>query len=218
MENITRKQIDRIIKILRENTAVYNANEKNKLALMLEKVDILPKLYQAAYVESLYNIFSKCKSLEEFKEKFKWSFYDEKTILENKDSFQMIKNILSKSHERQNEICDFEDSTLDQHSIGKCKDENHYEDIEYQQFLTDEGCKKFKIINEEKGWFEACEYFQDKLNSDKQKLTLILNFSNDETKVMKDDGYYVCDNCLDILQGNSEGNISCDLEMADHNE
>jgi len=214
MKNITRKQVDKMIELLQD----IGTDESNKLSKILKKADVIPKLYQAAYIESLNNIFSKCTSLEKFKEKFQWNFTNEQAILEASDSFSAVKQIVFKAHERQNEICDFEDSTLEQHSTGRCGDESHYENIEYQQFLTDEECIKFKIINEEEGWIEACEYFNDKLNSDEQKLILILNFSDDETKVMKDDGYYICDRCLESIVENSDGNISCDLEMAEHNE
>ena len=73
----------------------------------------------------------------------------------------------------------------------------------------------FDKINEEEGWNEAWEHFEDRINPDNQKLTLTLNFGQDDTKVLKDDGVYVCEKCLEINAENSEGGISCDLEMAD---
>jgi hypothetical protein len=44
MEDITRKDVNRIIELLRENTATSNVAEKNKLADILEKADIIPNL------------------------------------------------------------------------------------------------------------------------------------------------------------------------------
>lgn len=211
MEIITRKDIDGICELLRTNNS-------EELGDKLEKADIVPKLYQFAYVESLYNILSKCKTLDDFKEKFKYSYNDERYTLEKENTFDGIKQILYKAHERQGEICDFADSPLPEHSSGRCQDENHYESIEDKIEFTEEEQEKFDEIKDKEGWNEACEYFNDKTNPDHQKLTLILNFGDDETKVLKDDGYYVCDDCLEVISENSEGNISCDLEMAEGNE
>jgi hypothetical protein len=53
MEDITRKDVNRIIELLRENTATSNVSEKNKLADILEKADIIPNLMIATYVKAV---------------------------------------------------------------------------------------------------------------------------------------------------------------------
>lgn len=212
MEFITRNQVNRMSELLES----VDTDEGRKLSNTLKKADIIPKLYQYAYVESLHKLLAKFKSVDKLVENLKYSYSHEKYLIEKENPLNAVKGILAKAHERQNEICDFEDSTLDQHSMGKCQDENHLEGID-QDILTEEESKTFDKINEEKGYIEACDHFIDKFNPEDQALTLILNFNDDETKCIKDDGYYVCDSCLEAIQDNGDGNISCDLEMADDN-
>lgn len=212
MKEITRKELDRIAILLSQN----DTDESNKLASRLNDADIIPKLYQFAYVESLYKVLSKCKTLDEFVEKFKYSYSNEQYYLKE-NGYDAIKLILYKAHERQNEICDFEDSTLPDHKTGRCQDENHNENSDINTILNDEELKTFNEINEEESYDTACEHFEDKFNPE-QELSLILNFGDDESKVIKDDGYYACKDCLDAIADNSEGNIACDLEMAEEEE
>lgn len=211
MENITRKQVDQIVVLLDK----METKESKELATILKNADVISKLYQYAYVESMYKIFSRFDNLEQLLTNLKYSYSHEKYLMEKKDAFEAVKGILEKAHKRQNEICDFEDSTLDQYSMGMCQDDEHYENAQDSIKLTDEEQKKFSQIAEEKGWSEAWDHFKDKINPDNQKLTLILNFNEDETKCMKEDGYYVCETCLEVITQNSDGGISCDLEMAD---
>jgi len=63
MDDISRGQIDRMIELLDEIKTV----ESVKLAKILKDADIIPKLYQYAYVESMYIILKKFESLEKFK-------------------------------------------------------------------------------------------------------------------------------------------------------
>lgn len=214
MKEITRKELDRISILLQNH---INTDESIKLADRLKNADIIPKLYQFAYVESLHKVLSKCKTLNEFVEKFKYSYSNEQYYLKE-DAFEAAQLILYKAHERQNEICDFADSTLPEHSIGRCQEENHYESVESKIDLTGEEQDEFDKIKDEEGYNEACEHFDNKFNPNGQKLTLILNFGDDESKVIKGDGYYVCEDCLDSIAENSEGNIACDLEMAEEIE
>lgn len=191
------------------------SDESTKLAKVLKDADLIPKLYQYAYVESVYKVLSKFKNYDDFKNNLKFGFGNEKFILETHTPYDAVNAILSKAHERQNEICDFEDSPLPDSKIGRCQDENHYEYCEQNVGLTEDEQEEFEKISEDKGWSQAWDHFKDKINPDNQKLTLILNSNDDETKVIKDDGFYICETCLDVLRDESDGGISCDLEMAD---
>src|SRR3990172_12093941 len=99
MNDIDRKQIDRMVELLK----IQNTEESIKLAIILNKADIIPKLYQYAYVESMYIILKKFESLEKFKKEIPYSFGDEKYILEKKSTFDAVKAFLEKSHKRQDE-------------------------------------------------------------------------------------------------------------------
>jgi len=215
MENIDRKQVDRMIELLDG----VNTEESKQLSEILKNEDIIPKLYQYAYVESMYNLLCKFKSIDEFMEKVKYGYSDEKYWLGKEKPFNAVVQFLTKAHHRQDEICDFQDSILADKSTGRCGDEDHYEKTDADlSILTEDEQKIFDKINDEKGWFEAHEHFIDKFNPDNQELHLILNFNDDETKVSKSDGYYVCGSCLENIQENSEGNISCDLDMVEDSD
>jgi len=213
MEQITRKQIDRMVELLQKADGV----EGRTLAEVLKDADIIPKLYQFAYVESMYKIISKFKSTKELMDNIKFGYSDEKYWLEKENSFNAVLQFLRKAHDRQDEICDFQDSLLADKSKGRCQDEDHYENTEpdVMGLLNEEEQKKFDEIHDKDGWYDAHEHFKDIFNPNDQDLSLILNFNDDETKVSKDNGYYVCDSCLEVISDNSEGAISCDLEMAD---
>ena len=217
MEQITRKQLDRMVKLLQ----TADGAEGRTLAEVLKDADVIPKLYQYAYVESMYKIISKYKSTKEFMDAVKFGYSDEKYWLEKENSFNAVLQFLRKAHDRQDEICDFQDSLLAETSKGRCGDEDHYEntDADVYGLLNEDQQKIFDKIHDEKGWYDAHKHFKDIFNPDDQDLVLILNFSgDDETKVSKDDGYYVCDTCLDVIRDNSDGSMSCDLDMAEDAE
>ena len=211
LEGITRQDLDAVCVLLDK----MQSAEADILSTRIRKADIIPRLYQAAYVESMYKILSKFKTFEAFETDIKYSYSDEKFALGRGKSFDAVKFFLNKAHKRQNEVCDFKDATLPENKIGKCNDDNHNENCEDNIKLTEEEQIKFDEINEEEGWNEAWEHFEDKINPDNQKLTLTLNFGQDDTKVLKNDGVYICEKCLEVNAENSEGGITCDLEMAE---
>jgi len=211
MEQITRKQIDRMVELLQ----TADGAEGKTLAEVLKDADVIPKLYQYAYVESMYKILNKFKSTKEFMDSIKYGYSDEKYWLEKEKTFTAVLQFLSKAHKRQDEICDFQDSILAEKSVGSCQDDDHYENIDPDlSLLNEEQRKKYDEINDSDGWYHANDNFKDIFNPEDQELFLILNYNDDETKVSKSDGYYVCNSCLEVIRDNSEGNISCDMDMA----
>ncbi len=211
MEDITRKELDGVCQVL-------ETTNNQELAEKIRKADLIPKLYQYAYVESMFKILSKFDSIKDLDEKMKYGYSHEKYLLEKETPFNAVKGFLEKAHDRQNEICDFEDSPLPVNKTGRCDDEDHYENTDYDlSLLSKQDQEKFEEIHDNEGWNEAHDQFIDVFNPNNQKLTLILNFNEDETKCIKDDGWYVCETCLEIVTENSEGSISCDIDMAEDN-
>jgi hypothetical protein len=210
MEDISRQDITQICNRLRQ----LGETEDYKLARILEDADVIPKLYQRAYVESLYQRTKAVKTPHQFEQKVEMSgdSYLAYLIWHN-DALGAIDHILYKAHERQDEICDFADSTLPSSIIGRCQYDNHNENHEPE--LTEEEQEIWDKISEEEGWDEACKYFEDKINPANQKLTLVLNYNEDETKVSKDDGEYVCESCMEEINDMADGYPTCDLEFAE---
>lgn len=212
MDAINRKQLDRIAELLQNH---INTEESIKLADVLKNADIIPKLYQAAYIESINMIVGDVKTIDELKAKTKYHFDYGLSLTVDGNALEAVKAIAFKAHERQDDICDFADSPLPENKIGSCGYEEHYEDIFDRIELNDKERKKFDRLNDKHGYYEACVMMGEKLNPSDQHLTLILEFGSDESKCKKDDGYYVCDSCLEVISENSDGGISCDVEMAE---
>lgn len=194
---------------------MYGDNRDFQLADILEKADIIPKLYQRTYVEMLYQKMKNVKT----------PYQDEQILssqdvylsdrIWNNDAMGAVFEILSKSHERQNEICDFNDSPLPIEKIGRCEYDNHFENFEGGIELTEEEQEIWEKINEEEGYEEAWNHFIDKINPDNQNLRLILYCNEDETKVLNDFGEYVCESCMEEVIDNCDGGMSCDMETVE---
>lgn len=215
LEDISRKQLDRACELLQN---YVNTDESIQLAETIKKADVIPKLYQYAYVESMYQRLKDVSNLEQLAEKTKYHFdysLDLVKTLNDVKALDAVKALLDKAHERQDEICDFNDSPLPQHKTGLCEFDEHYEDIFDRIELTDKEQKQFEKLNDKYGYTDACVKMDEILNPSNQHLTLVLDFGDDETKVSKDHGYYVCDSCLEYFNENSDGSISCDLEMVE---
>ena len=210
MDNISRKDLNNICKRLR----MYGADEDFKLADRLEKADIIPKLYQQAYVESLYQRLKNVTTPYQFQQAIGDTDEYLSVLVWENDTLEAIDVILNKAHYRQDEICDFDDSVLPIHLVGRCQYENHYENNEGVE-LTDEEQEIWDKIYDEEGFNAAWERFEDKINPDNQKLTLILSSNNDETKMSKDDGEYVCATCLEEVADNCDSLASCDMDFDD---
>lgn len=220
MEDFTRKDIERIIEILRENTAVSNTSEKEKLAKILEDADIIPNMMIATYVKSVNRTLKTIKIQQNDE-------LDGETIngLDNhlnslnfdhinfaKSKLEAVNTMFRFAEDRQEMICDFEDSKHPKHITGRCQYENHYEDKDVGSLLTEDEMKEFDKLNETENWFVACEKFQDKLNPEDQELTITLQIEDDQHKYNDGDPEYVCETCLEEIADNCEGYASCDME------
>lgn len=211
MEDISRVDVDRIIQILQNHVGTQ---ESIQLARYLKNADIIPKLYQQTYIESMFQRFKNVKNFDDEMEETLGDGYLASIII-NDETLNAIKYVLQKSHDRQHEICDWDDAPFPRTVIGSCQYENHYDDICPDGILTDDEFKAFEELNDKYGWQVACERYTEKLNPSNQLLTITLNYSDDETKFDTGDAQYVCEGCMESLMDGDCGGIACDMEMLD---
>ncbi len=129
MENISRKQLDRIYTILSNH---INTKESIKLSKILHDADVIPKLYVYTYFKKIHkeiqtlDIYSKEFDFEEFK-KLNYNFPAlDLHVVKNKEEAHAISQILYSGFSRYDMFCDFDDSRF--HGItktGNCECENH---------------------------------------------------------------------------------------------
>jgi len=195
MDNISQKSINRVIELLRENTASSNQKEKNTLAAELEKSEIIPALYVMTYLQAVdkvrkdtqvlsggsdYNIKYKVKrnDFEKFKEGLDHAYGLELNYL--LDTEELIKGamwLLSQALDRKKMICDYDDTTFPKHIQDKCTYEGH------------EGDNPIR------------------------KVELILDYDEDASKWINSVYCYACPDCVEIMNDNAEGSITCDMEI-----
>lgn len=220
MEDITRIEVNRIIELLRENTATSNVHEKNKLAEALEKAEIIPNLMISAYVKAVNRAIKtiKIKQDDQLDGETITGLDNELKLLNldhinfSKSKLEAVKVLFEYAEERKNLICEFDDSKHPRTKTGRCQYENHYDDLDVGSFLTEDEMKKFDILNDTKGWYSACKEFEDKLNPDNQEITITLNIDDDQHKYDDTDAEYVCKTCMEEIADNGCGYASCDLE------
>jgi len=220
MEDISRLDVNRIIALLKENTATSNTKEKNDLAEKLEKADIIPNLMIATYVKAINRTIKtvEVKQDDETDGQTITALNTENRSLNidhinySKSKLEAVKVMFQYAEDRKGMICDFDDSRHPRTITGSCMYENHYEDMDINSLLTDEEQLEFEKINDEENWFVACEKFKDKLNPDNQELTITLTIDDDQKKYDDGDAEYVCKSCMEEVMENCEGYASCDME------
>ena len=94
----------------------------------------------------------------------------------------LLKHVMSNAMNRKNLICDYKDAELPKSKKGKCESEYHDE-------LSENG-----------------------KNPPNQKLELVLDYDEDSNKFIPNSGNYFCKKCVEDLQENAEGYVSCDME------
>jgi hypothetical protein len=219
MEDITKIDVDRIIALLKENTATSNVAEKIKLAEILEKAEIIPNMMIATYVKAVNRAIKTIEvkqddqidgeTINGLNNELKSLNLDH--VNYSKSKLEAVKVMFDYAEERKNMICDFDDSKHPRTIIGRCQYENHYEDIDISS-LTEDEQKAFEELNEAENWFVACDKFKDKLNPDNQTLTITLSIDDDQKKYDDQDPEYVCERCMEEIADNCEGYASCDME------
>jgi len=183
MEGISRKDLDRISQILSNHV---NTDESIKLATMLTKADVIPKLYVYTYFNKVYQ---ELKTIRDDDGKFEMDAVEE--LIENFSGLELyfiqskpqINNIfqfLSNGFKRLNQFCDFDDSRFTKETkMCKCQNEDH----EGENLVTK--CSP---------WYYSDEY----------------------TKKWNDVPIWTCKNCDDVTDvSDCEFDVSCDMEMGD---
>lgn len=159
MENISRKQLDRISQLLQNH---INTEESIKLASSLTKADVIPKLYAYTYFKKVkeemeqYNVHSKDFDFEDFTMLFENVGALSLGEIRNKREARIVFTILKNGFAREGKFCDFDDSIY--HSttkMGACEFDGHDSDIDPIQLLfpvyeADEDTRKID---------EACEWW-----------------------------------------------------------
>jgi hypothetical protein len=165
--------------------------------------------YIATYIQRLNLEVQKIKSIEEL-DKIPHQlgmFY-----LKDDAPLDILKRALYHAMERKDLICTYDDTKNPKNIRGRCSGENHFENVEESIHLTDREQKKFDRINEKKGWDAACGAFIDKFNP-KQKLDLVLGYDDDNAKLIENEPNYICPTCMEELNDNADGMVSCDMEI-----
>ena len=161
MDGISRKTFNETCKVLRASGNV-------KLADEIEKYDIIPKLYAYTYLKRVHQELDSHSKEEDFEE-----FETKIDLLEgldmdyiNKNNFKAIKNMLGIAFDRENYICDFDDTRNPSNKTGICENESHYEDdpeVEKEVeklslvLMPDEDNKKFDDRTAEYWCQNCCE-------------------------------------------------------------
>jgi len=220
MEDITKIELDKVITLLRENTASSNVAEKNKLADILEKANIIPNMYIATYVRAV------CRALDTIKVTQRQDEDGENIeglsnevdslnldhINYAKTTLEAVKVMFKYALDRQDLICDFDDSRHKRTKIGMCEHENHYDGIDVESLLDEKELEDWERIYEEKGHYEACAHFSKKLNPETQILTIALLLDDENKKYVDTEPSYYCNSCMEQANENIDGYASCDME------
>ena len=177
MEGISRKMITEACEVLRTS-----GNEK--LADDIEKYDIIPKLYAYTYLKRIYQEVT--GGLDETFDEMEMKIdslegLDMEYI--NRNSFKAIKKMLKIAFDRENYICDFDDSKNPAKKFGICQCESHSEKYD---------------DNEEEA-------------SKEQKLTLILMPDEFNKKMDDQNPEYWCQACADEAEPDCE--VTCDMDI-----
>lgn len=177
MEGISRKMITEACEVLRTS-----GNEK--LADDIEDFNIIPKLYVYTYLKRINQEItgSLDETFDEFEAKID-AFQGLDMDCINKNNFKGIKKLLEIAFNRENYICDFNDTKNPSKKFGKCECESHSEDFE-----NDEEANK------------------------SQELTLVLMPDEFNKKFDDNSAEYWCENCADQAEPDCEVTCDMDIE------
>jgi len=177
MEGISRKMITEACEILRSSGS-------DVLAKKIEDFDIIPKLYVYTYLKRINQeiIGSLDETFDEFEGKIDaLQGLDMDCI--NKNNFKGIKKLLEIAFNRENYICDFEDTKNPSKKFGKCQCESHSESYDNQE----EDANK------------------------QQELTLVLMPDEFNKKFDDSSAEYWCEDCADQAEPDCE--VTCDMDI-----
>lgn len=195
MENISRKQLDRICLLLSNH---INTEESIKLSKILHDADVIPKLYVYTYFKKIHK---EIQTLKIYSHKFDFEEFNNLTdsfpalgldAIAHGEELHAIYRILDHGFSRYGMFCDFDDSRFhDMTKSGNCECENH-----------------------------GNEYWEYEINNAKNKdEKLVLHpvyDSNEDTEKLVDSPEWWCKICCDNDDNYNQdecGEVRCDMEM-----
>lgn len=178
MEGISRKMITEICEVL-------ETTNNEEYAKKLEDYNLIPKLYAYTYLKRVYQEMVERSMEEDFDE-----FEPKIDALEglnlgyiNRNNFKGIKEMLRIAFDRENYICDFDDTKNPSKKFGMCQCETH-----------------------------SKEYDDDEVEASReQELTLVLMPDEFNKKFDDKSAEYWCEDCADQAEPDCE--VSCDMDI-----
>ena len=211
MEGISRKDLDRISQILANHVST---DESIQLAKKLTEFDFIPKMYAYTYLKRFYQEIKDIKStdLDELPVE-EYDGLDLEIISPN--NLSGIKRLLKIAFEREDYFCDFDDSRFHgQIKSCQCQSEQHMDNIDPHEILSEEDFAEFSEIQETKDWDTAIEKFLDKLNL--VTICSAFYYPHESTKKYADDPEWCCKICGEAAEGGDEEfDVSCDMEIGE---
>lgn len=192
MEDISRKQLDRISILLQNH---IGTDESIKLASKLTNADIIPKLYVYTYLKKIRETMKEWKVNSKEFDMEEWESLADQlpalnlNIFRNKREVRVASEFIHNAFEREDKFCDFDDSKFHgERMIGSCQNEDHETSV----------------------W--DGENYVEKKN---ENLVLQAVYMPDEfTAKFEDTPEWWCKDCCDALDpGDCDVTVSCDMDM-----
>jgi len=233
MENISQKDINEIISILENHT---NITKGEPLAKKLKSAEIIPALYVMTYLQAVNKVREntqvpapessienmKKNDFTKFKEALKQNYHLNLDYgIGNEGEFKGLCRLLDSALQRKEMICDYNDSKFPLKKIGRCSCEEHSEVIDHTPVIpwSDELQKQYdhECNVEERDIYEVQNEkpFIDYFNPKTQEVELVLEYDDDSGKWINSVYCYACKKCLEYMQENAEGGVSCDMDSVE---
>lgn len=158
MENISRINLDKICQILKEDV---KTEEAINLAKKLNDFDFIPKMYVYTFLKRFYKEIKEVNTgtIEDLDMEMLYGLSLEIVTKSNLNGF---KELLRIAFERENYICDFDDTKNSNKMFGVCQNEDHDNEDNPEQEITlvlmpDEDNKKFDDNSPEYWCSDCCE-------------------------------------------------------------
>lgn len=256
MENISQKDLDKIVSILEKI-------KETELAERIKSAEIIPALYVMNYLESVDDIRKKSKVIDEHMKAeglkrsdgsphmrndlttFQKNLNKCHTGLEldyvvrdtektDEPKFEGMCELLGNALKRKILICDFDDSKFPDTKIGRCENDEHWENIDGTPIIPLPDNLKASLDAMTEHWdkiiegtieptkeekeedfedIETKEPYVNYFNPANQKLTLCFDADYESKKYINKYPVYTCSRCIDEYDGEDSCDISCDRDF-----
>lgn len=184
MEDISRKELDKICDILNKDV---NTKESITLATKLYNADVIPKLYAHTYFKKIYAEMEllrvNCPS------------FDFEGLCITNENIPALQLDVIKSKKEANTVLEILHNGF--------KRENQFCDFDDSRYHD-----KVKVTGK-----CDCEDHEDNTEPKMNSYLIPIYFTNHETNKYEDKPEFWCEDCADSCEGDSEIDVSCDMEM-----